>query len=850
MAKKPYTIPRFATDADPGQIVEPVELTRQGGLEPGDKPPAQWLNWLFHHNGAWIDFLRGQSYANWKTVYPTYSSSGVTLTMGDVDATTEETWGTDTLVRRIVATCDVANSVMCSPNGDDWKRLAVTAASGTNGTILSICFTGSQWLLGLTGGTNRIIATPPDPQVGSAIADDSATWTPLTTPAIASIAGFSVGGGFVVAWPLVGMPCQSTTAGTTFTAISTSAGLTGDVKSIVWTGTHFLGVTDDGELIRTTDPSTTWTRTTPFTAASWKLATDGDGTVIAYVDDVTWYVSDDHGATWSTQDAPLFPPVHIAYVDGVWIGASNKSPFLLSANDTPDSYWQALPFPASFVSGLTPNHSFVLGIPGTTLVFGSDTVLVAHRAEDLALGPWAPSDAPDILWDAAYLRGRLIHDAAPTDGAVLEWSDADQRWQPGTGSGGSATSGDWKNSVRAATTASITLSGTQTIDGVACIAGNRVLVKNQGTASQNGIYVVAAGAWSRSADALADADVTSGLTVFVSEGTTNGGKNFQLTTADPITVGATSLTFAALAAGLTNPLTADLSAAGSYQITNLQAPVASSNEAARIVDVEAVAWKLRCRLATAAALPALTATAQTLTANANGALTVDGTAVVAGDRVLVKNQSSAAQNGIYVVTATGDGSNPFVLTRADDANTATKLPQGTIVVVLTGTANTGYEFTLAATITTIGTDAQTWINWSVFHKRHSVFSLGKITTTAEAGSPLAIWRGSIRVSDFPQHSTYRLRINLSCSAGTAYLRMYNLTDSVDVVISTAVGGDSDDETLDTTNTSAAGSGLDSINLYGTTGFDTANDDTYEVRLYVNDSANMAILGSAELIVSY
>src|SRR5574343_963665 len=56
-------------------------------------------------------------------------------------------------------------------------------------------------------------------------------------------------------------------------------------------------------------------------------------------------------------------------------------------------------------------------------------------------------------------------------------------------------------SCRAATTANITLSGTQTIDGVSVIAGDRVLVKNQSTASANGIYVVAAGAWSRSSDA-------------------------------------------------------------------------------------------------------------------------------------------------------------------------------------------------------------------------------------------------------------------------------------------------------------------------------------------------------------
>jgi len=108
---------------------------------------------------------------------------------------------------------------------------------------------------------------------------------------------------------------------------------------------------------------------------------------------------------------------------------------------------------------------------------------------------------------------------------------------------GVATGLDVKASVRAATTANITLSGTQTIDGVAVIAGNRVLVKNQSTASQNGIYVAAAGAWSRATDADTDAEVTSGLFTFVEEGTANADNGYILQTENPITVGTTALAF-------------------------------------------------------------------------------------------------------------------------------------------------------------------------------------------------------------------------------------------------------------------------------------------------------------------
>jgi hypothetical protein len=83
----------------------------------------------------------------------------------------------------------------------------------------------------------------------------------------------------------------------------------------------------------------------------------------------------------------------------------------------------------------------------------------------------------------------------------------------------------WKEEANAATTADITLSGTQTIDGVVLVVGNRVLVKNQTNAVQNGIYVVAAGAWSRSAD-MATGSSASGSAVAINAGTINGGSGY------------------------------------------------------------------------------------------------------------------------------------------------------------------------------------------------------------------------------------------------------------------------------------------------------------------------------------
>ena len=99
-----------------------------------------------------------------------------------------------------------------------------------------------------------------------------------------------------------------------------------------------------------------------------------------------------------------------------------------------------------------------------------------------------------------------------------------------------------KDAVRAATTANSTLSGAQTIDGVSVVADDRVLVKNQTTGSENGIYVAASGAWSRATDADSEADLR-GASVFVEEGTANADTLWVMTTNAAITVGTTALTW-------------------------------------------------------------------------------------------------------------------------------------------------------------------------------------------------------------------------------------------------------------------------------------------------------------------
>ncbi|WNF52986.1 phage tail protein [Pseudomonas sp. SG20052] len=102
---------------------------------------------------------------------------------------------------------------------------------------------------------------------------------------------------------------------------------------------------------------------------------------------------------------------------------------------------------------------------------------------------------------------------------------------------------DSKQSVRVATTANIALAGLQIIDGIALVAGDRVLVKNQSVARDNGLYVVAAGVWGRALDADSSAEVTSALLVSVEQGSTLADTRWQLVTDGAIVLGATALTF-------------------------------------------------------------------------------------------------------------------------------------------------------------------------------------------------------------------------------------------------------------------------------------------------------------------
>lgn len=129
-----------------------------------------------------------------------------------------------------------------------------------------------------------------------------------------------------------------------------------------------------------------------------------------------------------------------------------------------------------------------------------------------------------------YVKNGVLYSKDVASGSG---STGEQRYRP-------------EKSVRVATTSAITLSGTQTIDGVSCSVGDRVLVRaqgvNSGNAYDNGIWVVAAGAWARATDADTSAEI-AGCRVFVNEGASFGGMVFETNFKSTDTLGSTGLAF-------------------------------------------------------------------------------------------------------------------------------------------------------------------------------------------------------------------------------------------------------------------------------------------------------------------
>ena len=191
--------------------------------------------------------------------------------------------------------------------------------------------------------------------------------------------------------------------------------------------------------------------------------------------------------------------------------------------------------------------------PGTT-----NGVTVNGKGLVTGIAALGASDIPTLTaakisdFDSTVQANRLDELAAPTSAVSLNSQEITNVADP-TQAQSAATKAyvdavktglDVKDSVVAATTANITLANTQTVDNVSLSAGDRVLVKNQSTSSENGIYIVVdGGSWTRATDFDSSTEVTSGAFCFVESGNVNADSGFTLTTDGSITVGTTGLAF-------------------------------------------------------------------------------------------------------------------------------------------------------------------------------------------------------------------------------------------------------------------------------------------------------------------
>ena len=137
----------------------------------------------------------------------------------------------------------------------------------------------------------------------------------------------------------------------------------------------------------------------------------------------------------------------------------------------------------------------------------------------------------------------------------------------------------------------------------------------------------------------------------------------------------------------------------------------------------------------------------TITKDANGAVTIDGGTLILDMRILIKNQTASAQNGVYIVTTVGTGSAALVLTRTNDFNSPTEITKGVYVAISSGTnnANTAHVMSTNATTTVIGTTQLTFTNVSTVDIAGQTEMTGDVADTDEL---LVSDAGTVKRADF------------------------------------------------------------------------------------------------------
>lgn len=386
-----------------------------------------------------------------------------------------------------------------------------------------------------------------------------------------------------------------------------------------------------------------------------------------------------------------------------------------------------------------------------------------------------------------------------------------------------------KRAVRVATTANITLSGTQTIDGISVVVGDRVLVKNQSTSSQNGIYVVASGTWSRSADANTSSEIAGGM-VAVDLGTANGGTTWDTDFKSSDTLGTTAMMwYRIIDTGYTN-----LVAQGGTGATSLTG-VLIGNGTNAFTGVTGTASQLLRRNSGNSAYEFFSAGNLTRTDDTNVTLTLGGTPTGAlinavsltlgwSGQLAVGRGGTGASTLTGVVIGNGTGAMTAVsgtasqLLRRNAGNTAYEFFTHTFASTGTGTTNTIPKYTNANTIG----------NSTITDTGTTITLLGTTTFVQAASLPATIGGTLVFVDDYASPIAGRLifgdgtgwsmpfsRRNSSVTtdlftfkdSGQLQLNLYTTTTSFTGTLVGYLGYDASGNVICSTGTGGGGGGI-------------------------------------------
>ena len=343
-----------------------------------------------------------------------------------------------------------------------------------------------------------------------------------------------------------------------------------------------------------------------------------------------------------------------------------------------------------------------------------------------------------------------------------------------------------------------------TIDGYTVVAGDRILVKNQAAALQNGIYIattLGGGDYVLTRTTDADAGTTSelspGFNIIVRNGTAGAKRMFICTSPTSISVGFTAITFAEYLTQNQLPIGDEATVLSAKAATTTLLPsnavITYSNGTAGVgatltrgengalgtidgvtlavgdrvlyKDSNNYVVKTAVAAATTAILPG-TVTYNNGTLGVGATITVadaaigliDGYTVLANDRILVKNQVTALQNGIYVATTLGGGD--YVLTRATDLDQIAEFVYNVAVTVTAGTVNANKQFkNTSADAVTVGTTAVSF--GEVLIPGTSQAGIYSVTAVGSGGAPWVL----TRTTDSDETADYASGLSVQIASG-------------------------------------------------------------------------------------